>query len=215
MKIVLKKLIKSLIPSELIRYKLSASAERSVLLTFDDGPHPDLTPQVLDILESFRARAVFFVVGSSARQFPDLVREIIRRGHAVGNHTFDHPNFNQVARADRHNSIMKCQETLEGLISPAIRLIRPPYGIINLETLFWAWKRGLGTVLWSKSGEEWGQRMEEPAASIAQHLIDDVRARDIVLLHDNNSKVPEILRRILPELQQKGLEFSQGLDTLK
>ena len=85
---LLNKLLKHFIPSKMILQQLPAGNKKSVLLTFDDGPHPESTPLVLDLLDKFDAKAFFFVVGERVEERPDLARDIISRGHLIGNHTF-------------------------------------------------------------------------------------------------------------------------------
>lgn len=96
-----------------------------VALTFDDGPHPEYTPRVMEILARHQARATFFMVGKAAQQYPDLVRKIGEAGHAMGGHSWDHISFRQLTGRERRRQMRACQQ----ILAPHGQLLfRPPYG---------------------------------------------------------------------------------------
>ena len=107
---LLNKLLKHFIPSKMILQQLPAGNKKSVLLTFDDGPHPESTPLVLDLLDKFDAKAFFFVVGERVEERPDLARDIISRGHLIGNHTFSHLDIPRPEYERYRDDILRCQE---------------------------------------------------------------------------------------------------------
>ena len=99
--------------------------EAVVALTFDDGPHPEFTPRLLEILEKHHARATFFLVGESAKKYPELVKRIAKAGHSIGNHSWDHPSFPLITGRDRRWQLRACEEA----IAPyGQKLFRPPFG---------------------------------------------------------------------------------------
>lgn len=152
--------------------------EPAVALTFDDGPHPVQTPQFLEVLEAHGARGTFFLLGESVRRYPELLARIVRGGHAIGNHSWDHPSFPAISARERRRQIRECWRVLGG-VHP--KLFRPPYGdqtlFSRLDPLWLGWK----VVTWSISGTDWrGDNAENIAARILQGL----RPGSIVLLHD-------------------------------
>jgi peptidoglycan/xylan/chitin deacetylase (PgdA/CDA1 family) len=185
----------------------------AVLLTFDDGPDPERTPRILDILDAYGARACFFVVGKLADAAPDLVREIVARDHAIGNHSYGHPKARLGPRAYA-TDVARCQETLARITGEAPALFRPIRGEITVGSTWAARHVGSPQVLWSREGGEWGKRKRDSAESIADRLCRDVADGDIVLLHDDNDKVPVILERLLPVLVERDLDLTTGVQRL-
>ena len=153
--------------------------EPVVALTFDDGPHPEFTPRLLAILAQHRVRGTFFLVGEMAQKHPDLVRGLASAGHAIGNHSWDHPVFPSIDRRSRWRQIRACQRALAP--HGRARLFRPPYGAENMTTRLDALCLGYKIIGWSVEAKDW--RDDDPAR-MAQRLIDTVKPGAIVLLHD-------------------------------
>ncbi|HYM70043.1 MAG TPA: polysaccharide deacetylase family protein [bacterium] len=149
-------------------------------LTFDDGPHPSSTPRLLEILEARRARATFFMLGQAAARYPALVRQVADAGHAIGNHSWDHPSFPEVPRRERRRQIDLCSRA----IAPyGERLFRPPYGDQdNASRLDALWMRQ-EVVAWDVDAGDW--RDDAPAV-VAYRVTARVRAGSIVLFHDGS-----------------------------
>jgi len=192
-----KELIKSLIPQKLVAYKLKATVAPTLLLTFDDGPHETITPQVLAQLRRFKIRALFFVLGEQAERYPNLLREIDREGHFVGNHTFSHPKVSGCSFTEIRDQIIRCQDSVEEIIGKRPKFFRPPEGHITPTQLAATFSAGLRTVNWSNEGGEWGHQENQSATNIAVKLLERSRPSQIILLHDNNPKMPDILERSL------------------
>jgi peptidoglycan/xylan/chitin deacetylase (PgdA/CDA1 family) len=153
-----------------------------VALTFDDGPSPVATPAVLDRLDRLGLRATFFALGSLAARDPDLVAEVVRRGHQVETHGYDHRHH--LARSPRWvRRDLRAAEEAMAAVGVRPRWYRPSYGQATAATLWEARRRGWETVLWSAWGREWAtDRVDEIAARINRRL----RPGAIVLLHDND-----------------------------
>src|SRR5262249_49636601 len=100
-------------------------------LTFDDGPHPEYTPRLLDILEQYKVHATFFMVGEAAQKHPELVGQVAHAGHTVGNHSLDHPFFPSIPKHERQRQIRACEQALAPY---GRRLFRFPYGAENLAS---------------------------------------------------------------------------------
>lgn len=154
----------------------------SFALTFDDGPHPQGTPAVLEILARAGARATFFLVGEQVRRNRTLVGEIIAAGHAVGIHCDRHRNLLRLPPAAVAADLARAADTIEELAGSPLRLYRPPYGILNSAALRFAGARGWHTFLWSAWGRDW--ESHATAQSIACLLLRDAAPGGVGLLHD-------------------------------
>lgn len=156
-------------------------------LTFDDGPNPAWTPQLLDVLARHNVRATFFLVGRYAQAEPELVRRILAAGHVIGNHSWSHPNLAITAAARVHLELAQTQDTLQQIAGQAVRWFRPPFGARRPAVLKIARSLGMTPVLWNAITSDW----REPSADrIAQRLsakIDGNRRRGWatnIVLHD-------------------------------
>jgi peptidoglycan/xylan/chitin deacetylase (PgdA/CDA1 family) len=189
----------------------AAAIERNrIALTFDDGPDPGVTPSVLDILDEHAARATFFCIGEKAARHPELVAEIVRRGHLVENHSYGHPNlFAFYGPGAQQREILRGTEVIETLAGRRPRLFRPPAGIRNplLEPALVASRAML--VNWSGRGFD---AVSTDADKIVRRLDGRVRAGRILALHDgrgrsgSNPVVLDVLPRVLSLVRERGLE---------
>jgi peptidoglycan/xylan/chitin deacetylase (PgdA/CDA1 family) len=160
-------------------------------LTFDDGPHPDFTLRVLDLLERHRARATFFMLGEAARQHPELVTRVAKAGHAIGNHSWDHPSFSLIPGSERRRQIRACAQA----IAPyGRRLFRPPFGEQNFGSHFDALWLRYDVVAWSLQVGDW---WDADARRMGDLLITHTQPGSVVLLHDALRQHPCAERRPL------------------
>lgn len=173
-------------------------------LTFDDGPHPVYTPQVLDVLARHGAKATFFVVGSLAERYPLLVQRIAYEGHTLANHSWEHESLARVSRAAFDWSVGRTQEILGPL---ATSCLRPPYWDLGVSTREWSADLGLRLVSWTYSPQDWQQ-------PTAQEVADGIVARTapgaVILLHDGGAARRATVRGLdmaLERLSGSGLEF--------
>lgn len=208
----LKSFLKEMMPRWVMVHKLRTSGGRQLLLTFDDGPDPVLTPQVLALLKQYGALAVFFVVAEQVEKYPNILDEILQQGHLVANHTYSHPHDRRLSLLQYRSELVRAQHVLQTHTGERVRLFRPPCGKFNLGTFLLAKSLRLQVVLWSNGGGEWSHRQEEDAESIARGLMETIRAGQIILLHDNNAKVPSVLTEILPSLCEQGYDLSGAVD---
>jgi len=153
-----------------------------VALTFDDGPHPQGTPIVLEILREGGARATFFLVGEQVLRHPALAAEIVAAGHRVELHCHRHRNLLRLTPRQFLEDAERARATIEEASGQAIADHRPPYGIYSGGALRASRRRGWRPVLWSRWGKDWNGRAT--ARSIARRATSGVRDGDIVLLHD-------------------------------
>jgi peptidoglycan/xylan/chitin deacetylase (PgdA/CDA1 family) len=153
-----------------------------VALTFDDGPHPEGTPAVLEILKRFDARATFFVVGEQVEQRPELVQRIVADGHDVALHGYRHRCQLLIGAADARADVERGFATVSEVLGHPPVLHRPPYGIYSPAGLAAARARGMKPLLWSRWGKDW--RKFTTPARIARRIVPGATPPDVILLHD-------------------------------
>jgi peptidoglycan-N-acetylglucosamine deacetylase len=165
---------------------------RRVALTYDDGPNPEQTPKLLDLLDRFDAKATFFVIGMWAEREPSLLRELRERGHAIGNHTFRHPTMPLLSRTGVHDELNRCRVAVEAAGVEFDRagggmLMRPPFGRRRPGTLRAMRELGYEPVTWSVTCFDW--RRTATRRSIARHAA-KAGPGDIILMHDGSHLGP-------------------------
>jgi peptidoglycan/xylan/chitin deacetylase (PgdA/CDA1 family) len=191
--------------------RLPGPTKGRVGLTFDDGPDPDVTPQVLDLLDFYRATASFFFIGRKVEAHPDLARLVVRRGHAVENHSYGHPNtfaFNGPRGLRRE--VGRAQEAIERATGARPAYFRAPVGIRNLWLEPCLAEAGLRLVSWTRRGFDTVMRDPE---RVARRLGASAREGEILLLHDGGSAkdrtgrpvVLSALPRLLEVLAERSL----------
>jgi peptidoglycan/xylan/chitin deacetylase (PgdA/CDA1 family) len=156
-----------------------------VAITFDDGPHPEGTPLMLDILARARYRATFFVIGEQVRRRPELLREIADHGHAVALHGDRHRLQLRMTAAEVLADLERGRATVEDALGAEIAWHRPPYGIYSPAGLDATRAAGLQPLLWSRWGKDW-RRLTTPRR-IAARATTNLSAGDVILLHDADS----------------------------
>ena len=200
----------------------AACARGEIALTFDDGPDAEVTPRVLDLLEAHGARATFFCIAEKAAGHPEVLREIVRRGHAVENHSSGHQlTFAMLGMGGIRKEIGAAQRTLAELAGHAPRFFRSPAGFRSplLDPVLHA--MGLRLVSWTRRGYD---TRRSDVDFVAERLVTGLAAGDILLLHDGHSArtaagapvVLEVLPRLLDAAQRQGLRpvtLSQAIDS--
>jgi peptidoglycan/xylan/chitin deacetylase (PgdA/CDA1 family) len=196
---------------------IARSGHDSVLLTFDDGPHPEGTPRILEALHRYQARAVFFVVGSRIKRAPHLLRRILDEGHLLGNHSHDHVSSRSLGLRLYLDDVRRCQEAIHSLTGIRPVLFRPPLGELSPCTIAAPRLLGLQCVLWSIDTDDWRIRDGNDLSVCAQRLRRRLSGRDlheIVLMHDEQPWSGMLLDHVLPALVERGVDLRQGVDTL-
>lgn len=181
--------------------------KKLIALTFDDGPHPKETNQVLDILNKYNVKGTFFVAGKHANWYPEPLVRASQEGHEIGNHTFNHPDISNLSDRQLEEEILKCEEILLKLTGKKPQLFRPPYGSYRQEALASiAKKLNYKIVLWtSVDARDW----QNPGAeTIANKIINNAKNGDIILLHDyaTNNTVAA-LDILIPKMIEQGFTF--------
>ncbi|MFI5527127.1 polysaccharide deacetylase family protein [Kitasatospora sp. NPDC051853] len=182
--------------------------EPTVALTFDDGPHPEHTPQVLELLARHGIRAAFFCIGLHALAHPELVRRIVAEGHVLGNHTWSHAYLPDLGPAGLRHQLGSTGEALAEASGAGLpTLMRPPYGGRSPELMQRVAELGLTTVLWDVETNDWAR----PGAEvIAERVLRQVRPGSVVLMHDgggDRSQTVAALPLMIDGLRRRGYRF--------
>lgn len=175
-----------------------APGQPMVALTFDDGPSPEFTPEILAILKANDATATFFVLGAIAEIYPDLLRQIVEGGNEIGSHTYGHLDLRELDQPALDYQVYTTQEIIRRETGMVPEVLRPPYGFINEELLY---KIDLPVILWSLDTLDWQSR--DPDA-IYSRVLNNIKDGDIVLMHDSYESSVEAAKRIIPELKRRG-----------
>ncbi len=204
------------------------NSSRKLAITFDDGPNPAITPKLLDLLDRYKARATFFLIGRFVRDCPELVRETLARGHLLGNHTDTHPNLFWLSPAQIREQIQRCNDAIGMATGVAPGWLRPPFGVRNLWLAAAARESGLRVAMWTLIPGDWMEkppqwliRRMRPIALRARHIagnaanISSTRTGDILCLHDgahrglNGNRLHTLaaLEYWLPRWRDLGLQF--------
>lgn len=183
-------------------------AEKYIALTFDDGPHPKLTKEILEILDENEVKATFFPIGKNVEENPDIVKEIISRGHEVGNHTYSHANVSKLSTNALKEEIEKTESILRSLGADPT-LFRPPGGAYSKSSLDTVNELGYKYILWSwrLDTRDWSS---PPVEQVINTVKSNVSDGSIILFHDyvaKNSPTPESLRVLIPHLKELGYRF--------
>lgn len=184
----------------------------TVYLTFDDGPVPEVTPQVLDILDSFGVKATFFWVGENLLKYPHLAQEVVSRGHHTGNHTYNHLSGWSVSADEYKANIAKADAIMREVVpsygSEGKKLFRPPYGKMRREVYKWLQGEGYTVVLWDIVTHDYNRRYTPD--EIERITLRYVRDGSILLLHDSikaSKNTLAVLPVLIHRLQVKGYQF--------
>jgi peptidoglycan/xylan/chitin deacetylase (PgdA/CDA1 family) len=185
---------------------------KQMALTYDDGPNDPHTLRLLEVLAKHNVRATFFLIGRFVKQRQDIVQELVRAGHVVGNHTFSHPNLIFASAAQTRTELINCEQALTEAVGEHSRLFRPPFGGRRLVTLRIARELGLQPVMWNVTGWDWKGR---PADYIEGKVKKQIRGGDVILFHDGGHKdfgadrSPTVVAtdRLIARYKSDGYEF--------
>ncbi|MGF7060866.1 polysaccharide deacetylase family protein [Brassicibacter mesophilus] len=189
--------------------KQGPNNKKVIALTFDDGPHPRITPQILSILKENDIKATFFVLGKHTESYPETLKMVADEGHEIGNHTYSHVDVSKISKDRVEHEIEGTQKIINEVTGRQSELIRPPFGFYNENLLNIASKNNLTIVLWSphQDSNDWSN---PGVRNIIKSILSNIENGDIILLHDyveGKSHTVEALKTVIPELKNRGYEF--------
>ncbi len=189
------------------RTACEAVGQKQIALTFDDGPHPSYTREILDILDEYGIRATFFVIGVNAETWPELVEAELTAGHEIGNHTYRHANLRTESYDTVRGEILGMENVLWQQMEVRPHLFRPPGGLYGDEVCRAAADLDYTVILWTVDTRDWAHTAAE---EIVENVLTNTESGDIILFHDYvtaPSPTPTALRQIIPALLDRGYSF--------
>ncbi len=181
--------------------------EKLVALTFDDGPHPKQTPEILAILEEYDIKATFFMIGQNIVYYPETAEAVEKAGHEIGNHTFTHDILEKRSKCDIISEIELADDMILTLSEYEPKFLRPPGGNYDENVISAAEDEDLVIALWSIDTLDWCHKSK---GEIVREVTENVRGGDVILMHDyiaGESHTADALRVIIPELLSEGYKF--------
>jgi peptidoglycan/xylan/chitin deacetylase (PgdA/CDA1 family) len=186
-----------------------------VALTFDDGPDPFVTPELLDLLDEVAAPSTFFLLVDQCRQFPDLAKEVALRGHEIGLHGVDHRRLTEMPSAAALAYLRTARQELQEVTGQDVRLYRPPFGAQTVRSYVATRRAGMEVVVWSADAADW---VDRSSAEVALDALDAISPGGILLLHERLEPDPlrgapattfdrcEVVRTVTEGCRERGLE---------
>jgi peptidoglycan/xylan/chitin deacetylase (PgdA/CDA1 family) len=189
------------------------TGSHQMALTYDDGPNDPYTERLLELLDRHQVKATFFLIGRFVKQRPDLARALVAAGHAIGNHTWDHPNLIFCSVAELRRQLRQTQQAIFDATGVGAKLFRPPFGGRRPDTLSVARSLGLQPVMWNVTCRDWKAKSADEIVGYAERQI---RGGDVILLHDgefhrigvDRSRSVAATSSILLRYKGEGYEFS-------
>lgn len=175
--------------------------KKRIALTFDDGPHPIYTPQMLKLLKEEQVPATFFLLGENVELYGDVVKEIAKEGHLIGNHTYHHVQVTSLSLEEACKEIQETSDLIEELTGTGTEYVRPPFGTWNEEL---EERLNLIPVMWSIDTKDWTtQNVDWIVRETVKHAED----HDIILMHDSYQSTVDAVKRVIEQLEAEGFEF--------
>ncbi|RKR14496.1 peptidoglycan/xylan/chitin deacetylase (PgdA/CDA1 family) [Maribacter vaceletii] len=178
--------------------------ENKVAITFDDGPHPEFTPQVLELLEKYNAKATFFCIGKEIKEHQAIVSTILEKGHTIGNHTYSHTrNFGFLSTEKVKQELEQTNALVKAIFNKSMRLYRPAFGVTNPRIKQAVQDTNLTSIGWSVRSLDTTKRSKN---MVVRRITKNLKKGDIILLHDTSAKSVAVLEQLLLFLQQKKMQ---------
>lgn len=187
--------------------------DRSVVaLTFDDGPHPMYTSEILEILKKHDVKATFFVIGYNVRLYPELVKKIKSDGHEIANHSYSHEAYSQMNDEDVLVDLARSQKELKNILGEYPSYFRPPYGRLKSSQVNLVSPYFKKIVTWSLDPKDWEENAK--SGTILVTILKEIKPGDIVLLHSDKSETVNMLPALLENLLHRGMQFATISDLI-
>lgn len=179
--------------------------EKSLYLTFDDGPNETFTVPICELLEKYNAKATFFCVGKSIEQNPDVAKYVVDKGHLLANHSYNHLSFKTLTLQQQMKEADDCQAKIESVCAGLPKIFRAPQGQLSTVLLLKLKSQGWKIAHWSFDSRDYLQQSLDRQLEIFRER--SVSSGDVLLFHDDNQIAIDILEKLLPEWQQQGFKF--------
>lgn len=178
-----------------------------IFLTFDDGPNPEFTPKILDILKAHCIKAEFYLIGTQVQRHPDIVRRIIAEGHVIGSHSFSHKGFGRMGWANQKEEIVRGAQAVKPFAPEQELLFRPPQGRLNLKQILFCRERKIKIMMWTVDSMDYDRTKNKDA--ILERL-KNIRFNggEIILFHDDNHVTVDALGDCIHWIKSKNLKFA-------
>ncbi len=180
------------------------SGKPILALTFDDGPHPTLTPRLLDILQQAEAKATFYVIGSLVQRYPEIARRIVEEGHTIGNHTWTHRDLRKLSDAEIRRELQRTEDAIVKATGVSSFSMRPPYGGFNKRAGAAIPSNHRPVVMWSVDPQDW---RKPGRANIVKRLVEGAHPGAILLCHDIHEETIAAIPDTLSQLAARGYKF--------
>lgn len=176
-----------------------------IAMTFDDGPHPQNTPRLLDILRARNVKATFYVIGRSVDLYPQIVRRTVAEGHEIGNHSYTHRLLSKLGDSELRQEMLRCHEAVGRATGVRMRTMRPPYGgLLQRQRELVHAEFGYPTILWSVDPLDW----KRPGSSVVtSRILSGTNAGSIVLAHDLHAQTVDAMPATIDGLLRRGFKF--------
>jgi peptidoglycan/xylan/chitin deacetylase (PgdA/CDA1 family) len=188
------------------------NSKNSIYLTFDDGPIPEVTPWVIEVLKQYKAKATFFCIGDNVNKYPKVFQQLIEERHSIGNHTFDHLNGWKTKTEDYINNCEKCEHTLNlvqndkstirNQQSETNNLFRPPFGKLTVRQSKKLRKKGYHIIMWDVLSADFDTKISNEKC--LENVLKNIQPGSIVVFHDSlksNEKIRYVLPKVLDYLK--------------
>ncbi|MBB5034017.1 polysaccharide deacetylase family protein [Prosthecobacter vanneervenii] len=188
-----------------ISYSSVKISQKTLAMTFDDGPHPSLTPKLLDLLKERNIKCTFFLIGQQVKMYPDIVRRIIAEGHEIGNHTWTHCSLTSRSDDQIRSELKKSEDAVFEVAGVRPHLVRPPYGAVNtrIKNLMFT-EFGYSTIMWSVDPQDWRR---PGVAAVTSRLVNGAHPGAIMLSHDIHPPTITAMPAMFDQLLSQGYQF--------
>ena len=196
-------------------YVHKRKSDNEIALTFDDGPHPQKTVEILKALKKHNVKATFFIIGQNAQKYPEILQMIAADGHEIANHTYDHKSLYKQSNESIVESVRKCSKLINSITGRKCVLFRPPEGFMNDNIAQLMKNEGYDVILWKIDTYDWKGRS---ATDIYNSVVESVKGGDIILMHDyiwRKSSTAQALNMIIESLKSRGFKFLTVSELIK
>ncbi|WP_082235049.1 delta-lactam-biosynthetic de-N-acetylase [Halobacillus massiliensis] len=191
------------------------SGDKMVYFTFDNGYEQGYTGKVLDVLKEQQVPATFFVTGHYINSAPELVKRMNEEGHLIGNHSWSHPDFTKISKAEMKKELDQVNESVQKLTDQeAMTFVRPPRGTFNSQSLKWAQEFGYTHAFWSIAFKDWETDNQKGWEYAYNNVLEQIHPGAVILMHTVSEDNAEALEQMIVELRKRGYQFGSLNDLM-